>query len=99
MTDEPSALDYEATLKRMEPGISPVDIEITTASIAISLKKLAKEFILLNHKMDELRHAISGIGTTAGVAPAVNGVSGMLGSMNNSLMNIRQELENGNKKI
>lgn len=42
MTDEPHALDYNATIDRMEPGIAPVSADITLASIAISLNRIAK---------------------------------------------------------
>lgn len=39
--DGPHPLDYNATLDRMEPGISPTDLTITLASIAISMKRIA----------------------------------------------------------
>lgn len=41
MTDDPHPLDYNATLNRMETGIAPVDMILSLASIAISLKRIA----------------------------------------------------------
>lgn len=40
MTTEPSPLDYNGTLNRLEAGIAPVELQISMASIAISLKRL-----------------------------------------------------------
>lgn len=41
MTSDPSPLDYSATINRMEPGVAPVSADITLASIAISLNRIA----------------------------------------------------------
>lgn len=41
MTDEFNSLDLQATLDRMEPGVSIPAVEQSLASIAISLKRIA----------------------------------------------------------
>lgn len=41
MDNTPNPLDYNATINRMEYGIAPVDMVVSTASIAISLKRIA----------------------------------------------------------
>lgn len=66
--EDPSPLDYNATLNRMEPGIAPVAEMISLASIAISLKDIA----LTLHRLEgaslqnssELRSIASSLSTS-----------------------------------
>lgn len=53
-TDDNSAiLDYQKTLDRMEPNISPVDPSIALTSIAISMRQITLVLNSINHKMEE----------------------------------------------
>lgn len=65
MTDDPHPLDYNATLERMEPGIAPVSADITLASIAISLNRIAKTLEFMHgsgmSQQFEMRSAIQNI--------------------------------------
>lgn len=57
--DREAMLNHDATLNRMEPGVAPVGIEQSLASIAISLKRIVDELGWLNGRFDQNQHTIS----------------------------------------
>lgn len=71
MSDDPHALDLNATLNRMEPGLSTPSVEQSLASIAISLKRIAdhNEFTTQPVNRHDLMEA------SYGIQSAINGHS------------------------
>ncbi len=87
---EPSPLDYNATLKRMEDGIAPMDPGIALASIAISLKDISVTLTAMYDVM--IAKKISGMKTVEDIHTAISGLTGTPGAINNMGMQIATEL-------
>lgn len=53
----PHPLDLEATLKRMEPGVSPIQ-EVAITSLAISMKRIADNMETMAVTLENIRYAV-----------------------------------------
>jgi len=58
-TEDPSPLDYNATLERLEKGIAPIDATLVLTSIAISLASINRTLADMNKKEPGVTDAIT----------------------------------------
>jgi hypothetical protein len=86
MNDEdPSALDLNATMKRMEPGVSPIS-EVAITSIAISMKRIADSLDRVNFTLDRISYSTQDSGNKiSNTLDAVKNAVHMLNSTNNQI--------------
>lgn len=59
--ETPSHFDFAETIKRMEPGVAPVPIEMSLASIAISMKNISTTLDNIHNELTIHSQHLSGI--------------------------------------
>lgn len=79
----PHPLDLEATLKRMEPGVSPIQ-EVAITSLAISMKRIADNMERMTLAIESMRYSIQNNGDK--ISNSLNGMQmgtpAMMGAAN-----------------